>query len=120
VQAILAARIDCLTPEAKRPAPGCCLHRQGRSPAAVARHCRRAGAQVRAELTRLQGAEFLYEATLFPDLEYTFKHALTHEVAYQGLLQDRRRDLHPRITEAIERLAAERIVEQSERLPRLR
>jgi predicted ATPase len=72
--------------------------------------------EVRAELTRLQAAEFLYEAALFPDLEYTFKHALTHEVAYQGLLQDRRRDLHARITEAIERLAAERIAEQSERL----
>jgi tetratricopeptide (TPR) repeat protein len=71
---------------------------------------------VRAELTRLQAAEFLYEVRLFPDLEYTFKHALTHEVAYQGLLQDRRRDLHARITEAIELLAAERIAEQSERL----
>ena len=53
---------------------------------------------------------------MFPDLEYTFKHALTHEVAYRGLLQDRRRDLHARITEAIEQLAAERIAEQSERL----
>ena len=43
---------------------------------------RRAGLAVRAELTRLQAAEFLYETRLFPDLEYTFKHALTHEVAY--------------------------------------
>jgi tetratricopeptide (TPR) repeat protein len=72
--------------------------------------------EVRADLARLQAAEFLYEVRLFPDLEYTFKHALTHEVAYQGLLQERRRDLHARITEAIERLAAERIAEQSERL----
>ena len=40
---------------------------------------------------------------LFPDLEYTFKHALTHEVAYGGLLQERRRALHARIVEAIER-----------------
>jgi hypothetical protein len=32
-----------------------------------------------------------------PDLEYTFKHALTHEVAYQGLLQDRQRSLHASI-----------------------
>ena len=37
--------------------------------------------EVRAELTHLQAAEFLYEVRLFPDLEYTFKHALTHEVA---------------------------------------
>jgi tetratricopeptide (TPR) repeat protein len=72
--------------------------------------------EVRDELTRLQGSEFLYEVRLFPDLEYTFKHALTHEVAYQGLLQDRRRNLHARITEAIERFAGDRIAEQSERL----
>ena len=45
-------------------------------------------------LARLQAAEFLYETVLFPELEYTFKHALTQEVAYGGLLQERRRDLH--------------------------
>ena len=72
--------------------------------------------EMRAELTRLQAAEFLYETRLFPDLEYTFKHALTHEVAYGGLLHDRQRALHARITEAIERLAPERAAEQVERL----
>ena len=71
---------------------------------------------MRAELTRLQAAELLYETRLFPDLEYTFKHALTHEVAYQGLLQERRRALHARIAEAIEQLATERVAEQAERL----
>jgi len=73
---------------------------------------------VRAELTRLQAAEFLYEVGLFPDLEYTFKHALTHEVAYHGLLQHRQRALHARITEAIERFSSERIPDQAERLAR--
>ena len=53
-------------------------------------------------LARLQAAEFLYETSLFPDLEYTFKHALTHEVAYGSLLQERRRALHARIMGAIE------------------
>jgi predicted ATPase len=72
--------------------------------------------EVRAELTHLQTAEFLYETRLFPDLEYTFKHALTHEVAYQGLLHERQRALHARITEAIERLSTERVAEQAERL----
>jgi len=72
--------------------------------------------EVRAELTHLQAAEFLYETRLFPDLEYTFKHALTHEVAYQGLLHDRQRALHARITDAIERLSTERVAEQAERL----
>jgi tetratricopeptide (TPR) repeat protein len=67
-------------------------------------------------LTRLQAAEFLYEARLFPELAYTFKHALTHEVAYGSLLQERRRALHARIVEAMEGLSADRLTEQVERL----
>ena len=57
-------------------------------------------------LAHLQAAEFLYETRLFPEREYTFKHALTHEVAYSSLLQERRRVLHARIVEALEALAA--------------
>ncbi|HEX5023177.1 MAG TPA: hypothetical protein VFX54_21085, partial [Candidatus Binatia bacterium] len=64
----------------------------------------------------LQAAEFLYETRLFPDLEYTFKHALTHEVAYGNILQERRRLLHARIVEAIERLYPDRLAEQVELL----
>jgi len=37
-------------------------------------------------LTHLQAAEFLYETHLFPERVYTFKHALTHDVAYSSLL----------------------------------
>jgi predicted ATPase len=64
---------------------------------------------LRLGLAHLQAAEFLYETNLFPDLEYTFKHALTHEVAYGSLLQDRRRPLHVRIVDAIEVLYPERV-----------
>jgi predicted ATPase len=67
-------------------------------------------------LTHLQATEFLYETRLFPECAYTFKHALTHEVAYGGLLQERRRVLHARIVEALEALARDRVVEQVERL----
>ena len=67
-------------------------------------------------LAHLQAAEFLYETRLFPEPEYTFKHALTHEVAYGSLLQERRRALHARIVEALEALAADRLAEQVERL----
>ncbi|MGH2897761.1 MAG: hypothetical protein ACRDMZ_03740, partial [Solirubrobacteraceae bacterium] len=62
---------------------------------------------LRGGLGRLQGAEFVYEARLFPDLEYTFKHALTHEVAYNGVLNERRRTLHGAIVDAVERLLSE-------------
>src|SRR5262249_24086536 len=57
--------------------------------------------------------------SLFPDLEYTFKHALTHEVAYGSVLQERRRDLHARLVEAIETLHPDRLGEQVERLAQL-
>src|SRR5262245_711130 len=116
VQAILAARIDRLAPEAKRLLQAAAVIGKDVPLSLLLAIADASEPEVRAELTRLQAAEFLYEVRLFPDLEYTFKHALTHEVAYQGLLQDRRRDLHARITEAIERLAADRMAEQSERL----
>ena len=67
-------------------------------------------------LAHVQTAEFLYETRLFPESEYTFKHALTHEVAYGSVLQERRRGLHARIVEALEALVGNRVAEQSERL----
>src|SRR5262245_45099179 len=116
VQAILAARIDRLLGDDKR-----LLQTASVIGTDVAFPLLQAVADLPEEglrrgLAHLQAAEFLYEASLFPDLEYTFKHALTHEVAYQGLLHDRRRALHARITEAIERLSTERVAEQAERL----
>ena len=67
-------------------------------------------------LTHLQAAEFLYKTRLFPDPEYTFKHALTHEVTYGTLLQERRKALHARIVAAIERIYPDRLTEHVERL----
>jgi tetratricopeptide (TPR) repeat protein len=53
---------------------------------------------------------------LFPEREHTFKHALTHEVAYSSLLQERRRLLHARIVEVLEQHHADRLAEQVDRL----
>src|SRR5438309_9699044 len=72
--------------------------------------------ELRRGLGHLQAAECLYETSLFPELEYTFKHALTHEVAYGGLLHERRRALHARIVTAIERLYPDRQAEHVARL----
>jgi class 3 adenylate cyclase/tetratricopeptide (TPR) repeat protein len=116
VQAVLAARIDRLPPEEKQllqtaavigtTVPFALLHAVADQPEDT----------LRMGLAHLQAAEFLYETTLFPDLEYTFKHALTHEVAYGSLLQERRRALHAGIVEALEALAGDRLAEQVERL----
>ena len=67
-------------------------------------------------MAHLQAAEFLYEASLFPEVVYTFTHVLTHEVAYGSLLHERRHALHRRVIEVIEALKADCLVEQVERL----
>ena len=116
VQAILAARIDRLAPEDKRLLQAAAVIGKDvpftllQAIADVPEDTLRRG------LTHLQAAEFLYETSLFPDLEYTFKHALTHEVAYGSLLQERRRAQHARIVEAIERLYPDRLAEHIEPL----
>jgi tetratricopeptide (TPR) repeat protein len=67
-------------------------------------------------LAHVQATEFLYETSLFPERVYTFKHALTHEVAYGGLLRERQRLLHGRIVTAIEQRYADQLADQVERL----
>jgi len=116
VQAILAARIDRLPPGAKRLLQAAAVVGKDVPMPLLLAIADAPEDAVRAELAHLRAAEFLYETRLFPDLEYTFKHALTHEVAYQGLLREQQRALHARIAGAIERLSAERIAEQAERL----
>jgi cytochrome P450/predicted ATPase/class 3 adenylate cyclase len=71
---------------------------------------------LRGFLQRLQEAEFLYETSLFPELKYTFKHALTQEVAYNQLLHETRRSLHGRIVDALERSQSSRSSDQVDRL----
>src|SRR5262249_29237142 len=116
VQAILAARIDRLPSEDKRllqtaavigtEVPWPLLQAIADAPEEALHRV----------LGQLQAAEFLYETSLFPEYAYTFKHALTHEVAYGSVLQERRRTLHTRIVETIEELYADRLTEQAERL----
>jgi class 3 adenylate cyclase/tetratricopeptide (TPR) repeat protein len=116
VQAVLAARIDRLPPEDKHllqtaavigtEVPWPLLQAIAELPEAALYY----------SLARLQSAEFLYETRLFPELEYTFKHGLTHEITYGSLLQERRRGLHARIVAALEEIYVDRLAEQVDRL----
>ncbi|OGA11609.1 MAG: hypothetical protein A2W68_12680 [Betaproteobacteria bacterium RIFCSPLOWO2_02_64_14] len=115
-KAILAARIDRLAPEDKRLLQAASVIGNDVPFALLQAVAEQDEDRLRRGLGQLQAGEFLYETRLFPDLEYTFKHALTHDVSYQSLLHDRRRDLHRRITQAIEQLAPERLTERVERL----
>ena len=116
VQAVLAARIDRLPLEVKHllqvaavsgmEVPFPLLYAIARMPEEI----------LHRGLAQLQAAEFLYETRLFPEREYTFKHALTHEVAYSSLLQEQRRVLHGQIVETLEATSPDRVAEQAERL----
>ena len=116
VQAILAARIDRLPTEEKRLLQSASVVGKDvpldllRTIAELEENALHQG------LEHLQAGEFIYEMTLFPEIEYTFKHALTHEVAYASLLQERRRSLHTRMISAIEGLYPDRLEQHVERL----
>ena len=116
VQAVLAARIDRLPPEEKHLLQTAAVIGTEVSLPLLQAIAELPEATLHRGLAHLQAAEFLYETRLFPEREYTFKHALTHEVAYGSLLLERRRVLHARIVEALEALAGDRVAEQVERL----
>jgi tetratricopeptide (TPR) repeat protein len=116
VQAILAARIDRLSGEDKRLLQAASVVGKDVPFTLLQAVADPPDETLRRGLARLQTAEFLYEARLFPDLEYTFKHALTHEVAYGGVLGERRRTLHARIVDTLERLHENRLDEHVEAL----
>ena len=113
VQAILAARIDRLSPEDKTLLQTAAVIGKDVPFAILEAISDISEETLRHGLARLLASEFLYETALFPELEYTFKHALTQEVAYGGLLQERRRVLHARIVRAFETLYPGRAGEQT-------
>ncbi len=115
-QAMLAARVDRLAPDDKSLLQTAAVIGHDVPLALLVAVAGESQDTVRGRLARLQAAEFLYETRLFPDLEYAFRHALTHEVAYEGLLHDRRRQLHAAIVAAMENHHAGRLSEHAERL----
>jgi tetratricopeptide (TPR) repeat protein len=116
VQAMLAARIDRLLPDDKRLLQSAAVIGKDVPFALLAAIADEPEDAVRRGLAHLQAAELLYEVSRFPDVAYTFKHALTHEVTYRGVLKERRRDLHARTVDAVEALYADLLTEHVERL----
>src|SRR5205807_757438 len=116
VRAVLAARIDALPPGEKRVLEEAAVI--GHDVPFTVLHAIRGLTEdrLRSLHDNLQAAEFLYATQIFPDLQYSFKHSLTHDVTYSGVLHERRRDIHARVVDAIEQLYTDRLGEQVERL----
>jgi class 3 adenylate cyclase/tetratricopeptide (TPR) repeat protein len=116
VQAVLAARIDRLPPAEKQLLQTAAVIGTELSLPLLQAIAELPEGTLLYGLAHLQAAEFLYETYLFPECIYTFKHALTHEVAYGSLLQERRQVLHARVVAGLEGLYTDRLDEQVERL----
>ena len=114
VNVVIAARIDRLPAAEKRLLQCAAVVGKNVRFSLLAAIAELPEEDLRRALGQLQAGEFLYETSLFPDLEYTFRHTLTHEVAYASLLHEQRRLHHGRILEAIERLYADRLPEEVE------
>lgn len=115
-QAMLAARIDRLPEEDKRLLQTASVVGKDVPLMVLQDIAELPEEDLRQSLLRLQAAEFLYETGLAPNIDYTFKHALTHDVAFDSLLQARRCAIDAQIVEAFERLYPGPVGEHVERL----
>src|SRR5262249_38510212 len=104
VQGVLAARIDRLVNEEKALLQQLAVIGREFPLSLVKRVVTQPEDELYRLLSSLQHKEFLYEQPAFPETEYFFKHALTQEVAYGTVLQERRKALHERTAQAIESL----------------
>jgi tetratricopeptide (TPR) repeat protein len=109
VQAILASRIDRLAAGEKELLQTLAVLGREFSSGLIKRVAGKSDDELERMLSELQLGEFIYEQPAMGDIEYTFKNALTLEVAYHSILIERRRLLHERAAQAIEALAAERL-----------
>jgi ABC-type oligopeptide transport system substrate-binding subunit len=111
LQGVLMARIDRLHEETKRVLQMAAVIGRiflYRVLSAIAQEER----ELDRQLLTLQREEMIRERARLPELEYIFKHELTREAAYNGLLKKERRIFHRQVAEALERLFPERVDEQ--------
>jgi class 3 adenylate cyclase len=111
VQGVLTARVDRLGAEEKELLQTLAVVGKEFSVSLLGKVVKQPEEELFQLLSHLQGGEFIYEQQAFPEVEYTFKHALTQEVVYSSVLTDRRRELHERTAQAIEEVFSNRLEE---------
>ncbi len=113
VQALLAARIDRLPEREKRVLQTAAVIGVDFRGPILEQVSELSPGELAESLAALRSAEFVYEESLYPVAEYSFKHPLTQEVALGSLLSERRRAAHAAVARATEALDAERLDEQA-------
>ncbi len=116
VRAVLSARIDRLSPAQKRLLQEAAVIGKDVPFVLLQAISGMSEPELRTRLSELQSAEYLYESRLFPELEYTFKHSLTREVAYSILLRERTKLLHAQVARELINLAGSRLEEHVDQI----
>jgi class 3 adenylate cyclase/tetratricopeptide (TPR) repeat protein len=115
IQGVLAARLDRLEKEAKRILQEASVIGRAFFYEVLYR-VTDLTTQVDDCLMDLESLDLIRARSREPDLEYIFKHSLTQEVVYNGLLKKERQEIHERIGLVIEKLFADRLPEFYETL----
>src|SRR5207253_9536748 len=113
VQAVLAARIDRLPEREKAVLQAAAVAGRERPDAVLRRVAELPEAELASAVRALIAGEFLFEAAFYPEVEYSFKHALTQEVAYHSQLAERQARTHGAVARAIEGLYPDRLEERA-------
>ncbi|MCS6926823.1 MAG: AAA family ATPase [Candidatus Binatia bacterium] len=111
VHGVLASRLDRLAPTTKALLQTAAVIGRQFSRPLLTRVAQLPDPVLDQALADLQAREFVYETAVYPELTYTFKHALTQEVAYHSLLRERRAELHAAVGAAVESLYADTLAE---------
>ncbi|MEJ2122014.1 MAG: AAA family ATPase, partial [Alphaproteobacteria bacterium] len=115
VKSVLAARIDRLSPEGKQLLQSAAVIGKNFSRQLLSASVEMEDdAVLQRGLEELQAAEFIHEIRKLPEPDYTFKHALTQDVAYASLLKNERRESHRLIAQALKRVFAARCEDSPE------
>ncbi len=113
VQAVLAARIDRLPEREKRLLQVASVIGKDFSEPLLAEVAQLPEDELKAALAALRRAEFIHEQSIYPIVEYSFKHPLTQEVALGSQLSERRRQVHAAVARAIEHQDVEHLDERA-------
>ena len=113
VQAVLAARIDRLPEREKQLLQVASVIGKDFTETLLAEVAGLPADGLKSALAALRRAEFILELSIYPAVEYTFKHPLTQEVALHSQLQTRRRQVHAKVARAIEQQDAEHLDERA-------
>jgi class 3 adenylate cyclase/tetratricopeptide (TPR) repeat protein len=107
IHGIVAARIDRLGDDVKRVLQEASVI--GRTfPYNILSRVTAAGVRLDRYLAKLERLNVIITKSFYPDLEYSFRHGLTQEVVYNGILLSERRIMHETTARVMEEVFQER------------